>query len=219
MSIKRRRFIFTRSDYLVLRVHSSADGPSEVSERWRSKQRRERRTEGEATSSGSSPLSGGRVWLPTAPRTAPPAAHRFYESSMASQPARRTPPPPTPPPSPASSRVFPASSSGVEWMCAAESGPLCMTGPVGEDRDETGARWCSGLRFCVAFHILLIFLNLEYSTCKNCAKVWASLGFFFSNTDRRQDSTAASVVFGPSGNFCSDWVSRKAWCNSCWKMV
>lgn len=117
--------------HLVCQVRSAAGGPSEVSERWHSTQRPERHTEAEATSSGSSAPSGARPWLPTAPRTAPPAAHRFCESSLASWTARCISPPPSPPPSPASSQVFPASSSGVEWTCSAEFGPQCTTGPAG----------------------------------------------------------------------------------------
>lgn len=136
--------------YLVCRARSSADDPSEASKRWSSTQRREHRIVGEATSSGSSPLSGARLWLPTGPRTAPLAARCFYESPAASRTARRISPPPTPPPSPASSPVFPVSSSGVGWMCAAECGPLCTAGAVesGENK-ENGACCCFKMSKCL----------------------------------------------------------------------
>ena len=117
-------------DHLVFQARSSVDDPSEASKRRNSTQRQECRTEGEATSWGSSPPPGARLWLPTAPRKVPRAARRLSESSTASQTARCISPPPTPPPSPDFSLVFPVSSSGVGWTCAAEFGPLCMTDPV-----------------------------------------------------------------------------------------
>lgn len=192
--------------YLVCQVRSSAGDPSEASERWSSMQRRERCTEGGAASSGCAPLSGARLWLPTAPHTAPPAARHSCESSTASRTARRISPPPTPPPCRTSSPVFPVASSGVGWTCAAECGPVSMTGPGGDVEDEEdGACWWSKIHF----------IDITCLTCKNCAKDWASLGFFFSNKVRRQDSTEASVVL--SGAFCSVCVSKKVLCNSCWK--
>lgn len=72
--------------------------------------------------------------------------------------------------------------------------------------------------FCYNF-VPFYCSSIFYSTCKKCDKEWASLGFFFSNKVRRQDSTAASVVLEPSGAFCSDCASKKAWCNSCRKII
>lgn len=104
----------THFDNLVYQGRSSEDGPSGVSERWCSTQRRGSHTEDGATSSGSSLLSGVPPWLSTALHTALQAAHPCYNCSIASQKVRRIYPPPTPPTSLASSLDTAVSSSGIE---------------------------------------------------------------------------------------------------------
>jgi len=58
---------------------------------------------------------------------------------------------------------------------------------------------------------ILLFAGMCVSTCKKCAKVWASLGFFFSKRVCRQDSVEVNAV--PR----SDCEAKKASCNSCRK--